>query len=208
MEIQYCGGNCIKIITKKATLIIDDNLADLGKKAVTKSEDISIFTGEHGQALGRLTVDQPGEYEVSDVSIAGVAARAHTDEENTNNATMFKIVADDVKVAVVGHIYPSLSEEQLEALGMVDLLFVPVGGHGFTLDTTGALQVIKKIEPKLVIPTNYADKELSYPVPADELDEVLKALAMEPKERTAKLKIKGTELLTGDQTQLIVLERS
>ncbi len=98
-----------------------------------------------------------------------------------------------------------LTEAQLEELGTIDILVVPVGGSGFTLDPVGALQVIKAIEPKIVIPTYYADAKLKYPMPAISLDEALKGLGMEPKDRTAKLKIKATDLL-GEQMQLVVLE--
>jgi len=209
MEIQYYGGNCIKITTKKASVIIDDNLKDLGASSISKPTDIILSTTrlkEGSEPKAVLSVDGPGEFEASNVSVSGVAARSHMDEEGKMNATMYKIVADDVRIAVVGHIYPELSEEQLETLGMIDVLIVPVGGHGFTLDAVGALKVIKKIGPKLVIPTQFADKSLNYPVPAVSISDALKELAMEPKETVAKLKIKGTELLT-DQAQLIILER-
>lgn len=207
MELQYFGGNCIKLITKKATVTIDDTLSELGAKAVTKPGDISLFTGAHGQPTveSKIIIDEPGEYEVSDVSIQGVAARAHIDEEGTHNATMYKIVMDDVRVAVVGHVYPSLSSAQLEALGTIDLLVIPVGGNGYTIDPVGALKLIKDIEPKFVVPTHYDDKGLKYPVPQQPLEEAVKALAMEPRETTAKLKVKAGEL--GDLTQLVILER-
>ena len=208
MEIQYFGGNCVKITTKKASVVVDDNLKDLGGSSISKPTDIMLSTIrlEKAEPKAVLVVDGPGEFEASNVSVSGVGARAHMDEEGKANATMYKIVADDVRIAVVGHIYPELSEEQLEALGMIDVLVVPVGGHGFTLDAVGAQKVIKKIGPKLVIPTQYADSKLNYPVPAVSLGDALKELAMEPKETVAKLKIKGTEFLT-DQAQLIVLER-
>src|SRR5579871_5779234 len=99
-------------------------------------------------------------------------------DEAGEQATMFKLIAGDQSVLISGHIYSKLSESQLEAIGIVDVLIVPVGGHGYTLDPTGALQLIKAIEPKLVIPTHYADKSLNYPVPQLELSEVLKELSM------------------------------
>lgn len=208
MEIQYFGGNCIKIAAKKANLVIDDNLKELGGKSIAKADDIVLFTSDHeGSVGGRIVIDQPGEYEVSDISVTGIVARGHMEEAGKLGATMYKIVTEDVRIGVVGHIYPALTEAQLEKLGTIDILFVPVGGHGFTLDSTGALQVIKKIEPKIVIPTNFADPDLVYPVPAEDLEVAIKALAMEPKERLPKLKVKGGELLGGDQTQLVVLER-
>ncbi|HLZ14505.1 MAG TPA: hypothetical protein VKQ34_00760, partial [Candidatus Saccharimonadales bacterium] len=77
--------------------------------------------------------------------------------------------------------------------------------NGYTLDAVGALKLIKKVEPKLVIPTHYADDALAYPVPQQSLEDALKALAMQPKETVAKLRVKTAEL--GETTQLVVLER-
>ena len=208
MEIQFYGGNCVRLTTKKATVVVDDNLADLGLKPTTKAGDIALFTGAHGEPAAeiKLLVDQPGEYEVSDVSIQGIAARAHIDEAGKSSATMYKIVGDDVGVVALGHIYPELSDTQLEELGTVDILIIPVGGNGYTLDGVGALSLIKKIEPKIIIPTHYADKGAKYEVSQAALEDVLKNISMEPKETVAKLKLKAGELL-GENSQLIILER-
>ncbi|HSX45123.1 MAG TPA: MBL fold metallo-hydrolase [Candidatus Saccharimonadales bacterium] len=208
MEIQYYGANCVRLSTKKASIIVDDNLAKLGQKSVTKSGDIVLMTipqDSTGKAEPKIIIDMPGEYEVSNTSIQGVAARSHVDEAGKKSATMFKVIADEVKTVVVGHVYPELNDEQLEALGTVDVLIIPVGGNGYTLDSIGALKLIKKIEPKLIIPTHYEDKALKYEVPQQPLEEALKGLAMEPKETVPKLKIRAGEL--GETTQLIVLER-
>lgn len=207
MEIQYYGANCVRLVTKKASITIDDNLADLGLKSATKKGDIALFTGPHGDPKEevKLVIDRPGEYEVSNTSINAIAARAHIDEANTKAATMYKLICDDIRVAAVGHIYPDLKDAQLEALGTVDVLIIPVGGNGYTLDPVGALNIIKKIEPKLIIPTHYDDAAINYPVPQQPLDEAIKGLAMEPKETVAKIKIKPGEL--ADVTQLVVLER-
>jgi L-ascorbate metabolism protein UlaG (beta-lactamase superfamily) len=89
---------------------------------------------------------------------------------------------------------------------MVDVMVVPVGGNGYTVDPVGALKLIKAVEPKLLIPTHYADKALKYEVPQQELGNALKELGMEPKESTAKLKLKPVDLT--DLTQLIVIEKS
>lgn len=208
MEIEYCGANCFRVTTKKASFAFDDNLAELGLKPITKAGDVALFSGPHSQPAveTKLVIDQPGEYEVSDVSIQGVAARAHTDEADQLSVVMFKLMAEDIRLAAVGHIYPELSDEQLEALGTVDVLLIPVGGSGYTLDGIGALKVIKKIEPKIVIPTHYADSKLKYPVPQQALEEVIKNLAMEPRERLPKLKLKVADLST-EGTQLLILER-
>lgn len=206
MELSYYGGNCLRITTKKAQIIVDDNLDKLGLKSITKSGDISLstFAGipAHESAF---SANMPGEYEVADVAIHGVAARAHMDEEGKTTATIFTVEAGELKAAFLGHIYPELSEEQLEAIGRVDVLVVPVGNSGYTMDGVGALKLIKQIEPKIVIPTHYADKGVKYEVPQVELAESLKNMAMEPSETLDKYKPKPAEM--SDTSHLIVLER-
>ena len=208
MDIQFYGANCVVIGSKQARVVVDDNLADLGAKGISKDGDVALFTTgqEISPRAAKIMIDQPGEYEVSGVSIYGIAARAHIDTEDQRSATMYKIVLDDTNVLITGHIYPELSDSQLEAIGMVDVMIVPVGGNGYTLDGVGALKLIKKIEPKVVIPTHFDDSVLQFPVPQQPLEQALKSLAMEPKESVAKLKLKGSEL--GDVTQLIVLGKS
>lgn len=203
MDIQFYGANCVRITTKHASIIIDDQDGN-----VTKNGDIALFTGEHAapKAEVKILLDQPGEYEASDVSIQGVAARSHMDTENELHTTIFKVIGGDVRVVALGHVYPDLSDEQLEAIGTVDVLLIPVGGNGYTLDSIGALKLIKEIEPKIVIPTHYGDKSIKYEVPQANLEDALKGLAMEPKETVPKLKLKGGEML-GESNQLIVLER-
>jgi L-ascorbate metabolism protein UlaG (beta-lactamase superfamily) len=207
MDLQFYGANCLTITAKNTRIVIDDNLNDLGGKSVTKAGDIALFTGAHGvpAAEVKLLVDIPGEYEVSDVSIVGIPARAHLDEGG-EAVTMYKITVADTTVLVTGHIYPQLSDKQLENIGLVDIMVVPVGGSGYTLDPVGALKVIKAVEPKLVIPTHYAEKGFNYPVPQIELKAALHDLAMEPKETVAKLRVKPAEL--SDVMQLVVLEKS
>ena len=206
MDIEYFGANCVRLTTKKASIVIDDTLALHGGKSITKDTDISV----HTQALlnaasGKaLVISSPGEFEVSAVSITGVQARAHTDEPTAKTATMYKFVADEVHILVVGHIYPELSEEQIEAIGKVDVMVIPVGGNGFTLDPLGALKVIKKVEPAVVMPTQYAINGLHFEVPALTLEEALKNLTMQPKETLEKLK--GKDVEKNAQTSLIVVQ--
>ena len=207
MELTFYGANCVRLASRKAQIVVDDNLAQLGLKTVTKPVDISLRTTkqfpEHPESTFRA--EMPGEYEIAGVVIHGVAARAHMDEEGTKNAVIYTVQADDTKVAVLGHIYPELNEAQLEAIGLVDVAVVPVGGNGYTLDGAGALNVIKQIEPKVVIPTHYNDRAIRYEVPQAELAEAIKNLGMEVNEKLAKYKIKPAEL--SDTTRMIVLER-
>lgn len=206
MDLQFYGANCLSFTHKGIRIVLDDNLAELGGKSITKADDVCLFTAPHDMSAGRIKFDGPGEYEVGDISVVGIPARAHIDEVKQQTATMFKLVVGELTVLVTGHIYPELSESQLEKIGMVDVLIMPVGGNGYTLDPTGGLKLIKMIEPKMVIPTHYADKMLSLPVPQQDLAHALSELGMEPKETISKLKLKANEL--SDVTQLVVLEKS
>lgn len=206
MELQYFGANCLRINAKKAQVVVDDNLEKLGLKSITRPADICLHTFKDipkHQCI--FEAEMPGEYEVSGITIRGIAARAHMDEEGKQNAVIYVLTAEDIKIAVLGHIHPDLSDDQLEEIGLVDVAVVPVGNSGYTLDGIGALQVIKKMEPKVVIPTHYADKAIKYKVPQTELTAALKGLAMEPAETTAKYKPTPGDL--SDTTKLIVLER-
>jgi len=207
MDIQFYGANCVVLTGKNARLVIDDNLTELGAKTIAKEGDIALFTGAHADPAqpAKILIDRPGEYEVSGVSLYGIAARSHIDEEGKKMATMYKIVWEDLNILVTGHIYPELSDAQLESIGMIDIMIIPVGGNGYTMDGIGALKIVKKVEPKVIIPTHYEDSKLNFPVPQQPLEQALKSLAMEPKETTAKLRIKAAELT--DVAQLIVVER-
>src|SRR5262245_61153674 len=139
MDIQFHGANCVTLATKQARVVVDDNLADLGGKAVTKAGDIALFTGAHADpaAATKIAIDQPGEYEVSGISIYGIAARGHMDVSGKKTATMYKVMVDEVRLLFVGHVYPELTDAQLETIGMIDVMVVPVGGNGYTMDGVG-----------------------------------------------------------------------
>src|SRR3989338_4073670 len=196
MELEYFGGNCLKISTKKATLIVDDNLEKLGLKSITKEGAIALFTSEHERpkANVKLTIDTPGEYEASNVSVRGIATRSYADDPRKRSAVVYKITAEDIRILVTGHIYPELSDEQAEAIGQVDIIVVPVGGMDFTLSGQEALKIVKKIEPNIIIPTYFADKQVKYPSAIQNLDEATKDLAMEIRQTLPKLKIKPADL--------------
>lgn len=210
MEIKFYGANCVRIQAKKTVVVIDDNLEDLGQKSITKDSDISIYTSR-GDTLyknkksGSFLVDKPGEYEISDISVKGIAAKSHMDGAEEKTSVAFRLIVDDIKIGILGHIHPDLTDDQLEALGMIDVLVIPVGGNGYTLDSIGALKLIKKISPYIVLPTHYGDSKIKYEVPQTDLEEIRKTLSMEPAEVQDELKIKGREFAEG--TKLVILSR-
>lgn len=207
MDIQYNGANCVRITTKKANIVVDDTLSDLGLKPAAKDTDTILYTAvdEKPPVKAKLNINQPGEYEVADTSIIGIPARQYKDEDKVPKGTIFKLENEDVKVAIIGNSSPDLTDAQLEALGEIDVLVIPVGGNN-TLSGADALKIVKKIEPYVVIPTYYADKGIKYKEPQASLEDALKELAMEPAETVQRLKLKASNFNEGDAIKLIVIE--
>lgn len=206
MEIEYKGANAIIISTKKGTVVVDPVLTHVGLKNVPVKGMIQVatearFAIESDDTV--LSIESPGEFGVANFDIKGVAAQRHLDtKEDPKISTMYRLrVNDDVRVAVLGNIDATLSEEQLEALGVIDVLILPVGGNGYTLDATSAAAITRSIDPKVVIPVHYADSAVKYEVPQDTLETFTKELGS-PVEETAKFKLKQSSALP--QTLTIV----
>jgi len=192
-EIEYKGANCVVISTKKAKIIVDPKLSIVGLKDVPIKEAVELIT-EHRFAVNnpdsRLLIDGPGEYGVADFDIVGIPARRHIDSENEGLlSTIYRVEIDGTRIGIIGNIDGKLTDEQLEGLGVLDILIIPVGGNGYTLDATSASSLVKMISPKLVIPIHYADKNLKYEVPQAEINPFITELEA-PVEETVKYKYK------------------
>ena len=206
MEVKYYGANCLRFIDRKIAVTVDDCLTKVGLKTVTKPEDICIFTDTSiKDCAGRFLVNGPGEYEISDISIRGISAKDMLGQ-NEMKASIYRIEYNNFSIGIIGNIYPELDDGQLESLGVVDVLCVPVGGNGYTVDAHGATQLIKKIEPKIVIPTHYASSGVNYEVPQASLENFLKEMGITDYESVDTFKLKESEL--GDKTRLVVLKIS
>jgi len=86
----------------------------------------------------------------------------------------------------------------------VDVLIVPVGGNGLTLDAEGAAAVVAQLEPGYVVPVHYNDGVSKYPMPQDGVDKFLKEMGVNP-EPENKLKVNSKEAPA--ETQVVVLTR-
>jgi L-ascorbate metabolism protein UlaG (beta-lactamase superfamily) len=209
-EIEYKGANCVVLSTKNSSIVTDPKLSLVGLKDVVIKNDVELAT-ETRFALNspdaRLTIEGPGEYGVGDFDIHGIAAQRHLDTENDPLlSTIYRIEAGELRVAVIGNIYEKIPEDELEELGVIDILIIPVGGNGYTLDATGAATITRQIDPKVVVPIHYADKALNYEVQQDPLDLFVKELGA-PVEETAKYKVKQAASLPPTLT-VIKVERS
>lgn len=193
LEIEYKGGNTLSIATKKATIITDPRQSLIGLKDVSTKDSIEIATEARfalSSDAARLNLEGPGEYGVANFDIRGIAAQRHLDSAaDPKISTIYRIETQDMRIGLIGNIYEKLDETQLEELGIIDILILPVGGNGYTLDATGAASLVRSIEPKVVIPVHYDEDGLKYEVPQDNLEVFVKELGA-PVETVQKYKLK------------------
>lgn len=209
-DIEYKGGNTIVFATKKTVLVADPKTSVVGLKDTVIKEAVELAT-EPRLALNSvnalLAIESPGEYEIGDFSLRGVAATRHIDTEDVEKlATIYRIEIGDVRIALLGNIAPKLTDDQLEEIGVVDIVILPVGGGGYTLDATSAASLVRQIDPRVVIPVHYKDSAANYEVPQDSLEVFTKELGA-PVETIGKYKLKGSQSLPPVLT-VIVVERS
>lgn len=195
-DIEYKGGNTVVIATKKSKLITDPKLSVVGLKDIDPKGALALATEARFAVESKdatLLLDSPGEYEVGDFSIRGIAARRHLDSEGMKS-TIYRVEIGESRIAILGNIDPKLSEDQLEAIGVVDIVIIPVGGGGYTLDATAAAHLVRQIDAKVVIPIHYADSGVKYEVPQDDFEVFHKELGGTVEE-IDKLKVKALSSL-------------
>ena len=192
-ELSYRGGNSVVITTKSDELYIDPNQTSNGLKEPKLKNDVQLATEKRFLLdidNDRPQLEGPGEYEVGPFTITGFDVNHHVDHDGSMKAACYRVAIQDVAIGVIGNIQPKLEEEELELLGLVDVVVIPVGGGGYTLDAKEAVSLIRKIEPKIVVPIHYREAGINYEVPQDNLDEFIKELEA-PVEKASKLKLKS-----------------
>lgn len=202
-DIEYKGGNAVIIATKGSKLILDPKLSLVGLKDLAVKDSVELATEPRflvNDPAARMVLEGPGEYEVGDFSIKGIPVVRHIDDESSKpGSTIYRIDVGEVGIAVFGNISGNLNEDQLEAIGLVDILIIPVGGGGYTLDYTNATRLVRQIEPKVVIPIHYADTAIQYEVPQDPLSLFTNELDV-PIESVDKYKLKSETALPSVMT--------
>lgn len=194
LEIEYKGANSVIITGKDASLWIDP-LSNPASHKPGKSTIVYLGTEQRFMPAvsdDALHLEGPGEYETGPFWIHGVAAQRHIDTlEQGKAVTIYRVDVGEFRVGILGNIDPNLSEDQLEAIGTVDFLVIPVGGGGYTLDATTAAKIVRQVEPNVVVPVHYADQGVSYEVPQDSLETFIHELGA-PVETLPKVKMKNT----------------
>ena len=162
MEITWLGHSCFKLKGKQATVITDPFSPATGYTLGKVTADIVTVSHPHpghsyvqGVADEPRVLKSPGEYESAGVLTVGV----HTYHDNEKGAqrgknTAFVIDVDDVMICHLGDLGHVLTAEQVAEIDGVDVLLIPVGGVS-TIDAVQAAQVVRQLEPKIIIPMHY-----------------------------------------------------
>ncbi|MBN1188328.1 MAG: MBL fold metallo-hydrolase [Dehalococcoidales bacterium] len=208
MEITWLGYSCFLLKGKNISVITDPFPPDLGytskipdARIVSVSHDHTEHSFVEAVSGEKKVVSRPGEYEIGGVLIIGIPTY-HDTENGTalGKNTIFVIEIDDVTICHLGDLGHSLNSNQIEEMGNVDILLVPVGG-GSTINATQAAAVVRSLDPKIVIPMHY--KTLTLNKELEPVDKFLKEMGLSEVVPQAKLSITKSGLPT--TTQVLVL---
>lgn len=207
MEISKVGHSCFKIKTKQLTIITDPFTPEaIGLKAVKQQGDLVLVSHEHADhnnvelVKGKgdvepIVISGPGEYEVKDALVTGWKTYHDADEgRERGKNTVYKILVDGVEIVHLGDLGHVLSDEMVDNLGNIHVLFIPVGGK-YTIDPDAAVKVIKQLEPYVIVPMHYNVPDLSQEMFGElaTVDRFLEALGMEG-ERVDKFSISDSTI--------------
>jgi L-ascorbate metabolism protein UlaG (beta-lactamase superfamily) len=216
MDITYLGHSSFKIKTKTASVITDpfDSQMVVLKYSGVEGEIVTVSHNHSDHnAIDKVTgvkkvVEGPGEYEIAGVSIIGYKSfhDGKKGEEKGKN-TIYVIEAEGLRIAHLGDLGHSISDELVDEMGAIDILMIPVGGT-YTIGPKEAVEITSKIDPYFIIPMHYK-------VP--EINEVNFA-GLEPKETflkeigvtveiLPKFIIKKEDIIDDQGTKVIVLEK-
>jgi L-ascorbate metabolism protein UlaG (beta-lactamase superfamily) len=159
LEVTYLGHSAFRLRGKEVTIVTDPFPPSPGFSMGKPSADIvtiSHRSPHHSfrEGVGNTprVVDGPGEYEVADVLIAGVATDMEPGRGAVNTAYVMRF--DDLAVCHLGDVTDKLSDSQVEEIGSIDILMIPTGG-GKALGPTDAAEVVSQLDPSVVIPMHF-----------------------------------------------------
>ncbi|HUS82926.1 MAG TPA: MBL fold metallo-hydrolase [Dehalococcoidia bacterium] len=162
MEITWLGSFCFRIRSREATIITDPCPKSSGYAIGKVAADIVTVSADHPEnsnlaavSGSRLVAWGPGEYESAHVLITGISTDRVSDDRQTFKNTAYVIETENLRICHLGRLSHVPTSDEVEEMSGVDLLLVPVGGGG-ALDATQAQETISLLEPKLIIPMNYA----------------------------------------------------
>ncbi|MGE5573513.1 MAG: MBL fold metallo-hydrolase [Bacteroidota bacterium] len=172
ITVRWLGHACFLITSPRGVRILTDPFDSTVGYPVPQAEaDVVTSSHDHfdhnhvSAARGNPTVLKGnGRYEKNGVKIYPVAS-FHDTEQGAKRGpnTIFVMEVDGVRLVHMGDIGHDLSRHQLEDMGRVDVLFVPVGGT-YTIDAAAARRLVEATSPRVVIPMHYKTAAVQMPI--------------------------------------------
>ena len=208
MDISWLGHSCFRIRGNNAIVITDPYSPSLGYSLGKPTARIVTVSHQHSghsyiQGIGdepRLVIG-PGEYEISGVLIIGIATFHDADRGGKRGKnTVYLMEIDEISVCHLGDLGHVLTTEQVEEIGNVDVLLLPVGGVS-TINAPMAAEVVRQLEPKAVVPMHYKTSSLSWEL--EPVERFLKEIGVEQVESQPKLSLTRSSLPLSTQVFLL-----
>jgi len=213
MEIKYLAHSSFLIKTKNAKLVMDPfDPKFVGLKFSKQEADIVTISHAHKDHSFTeliegtpLILTWPGQFEKNGIRIWGYSS-SHDKVEGKERGEniMYKIESEGVSILHCGDLGAIPSDSLINDIGDVAILLVPVGGK-YTITADEAIQLIKKVEPALVIPMHYGRPELAIEGLAP-LSEFLKKMGAEHVEPIEKLVVKKEDFEVDAAIKVVVLQ--
>jgi L-ascorbate metabolism protein UlaG (beta-lactamase superfamily) len=209
MDITWLGHSCFKLKGSHATVITDPYSPEIGYSLGKNTARIVTVSHQHpGHSYARgvggepKVLERPGEYEIGGVLIIGIATFHDTEKgEKRGKNTVYLLEIDEITICHLGDLGHVLTGEQVEEIDDVDVLLLPVGGVA-TINAAAAAEVVRLIEPRIVIPMHYQTPALKMEL--DPVGKFLKEIGAKQVEPLAKLTVSKSSLpLT---TQVVLLD--
>lgn len=199
MIVTWLGHSCFLLEGGKGpSLLLDPFYEDeVGYGLPPIRADIVLISHDHldhnnALAAGRdaKQISGPGKYNCLGVDILGIESYHDAECGRLRGAnTIFCFALDGIRVCHLGDLGHALSQDQVKAIGAVDLLFLPIGGR-YTIDAAGANVVIRQLKPAVSVPMHYQTRALCFDL--DPVDVFLEGKG--PTERQERLFLDKGEL--------------
>lgn len=205
MEIIWRGHSFFSILVEKnkeerTKILIDPFDESVGLPQREEEGDILIISHNHPDHNNTkivkgdpFLIKGPGEYELKGVYIEGIEG-FHDNKKGKERGkiNIFTIEGEEMKICHLSDLgQKELTDSQLEMIGDVDILMIPVGGR-FTISSKEAPDIIYQIEPKIVIPMHYFLPKMK--IKLERVENFLKEMGLEKIEALKSLKIKKRNL--------------
>lgn len=152
-----------------------------------------------------FTIEAEGEYEIGGVEITAMRTLHDKNDGADRGKNLVTVIREgELTICHLGDLGQKLTDSQIERIGDIDVLMVPVGGE-FTISLDEAFSVIQDVQPSIVIPMHYKvtgmKPEFDKLLPLQSfLDKNKYPLAGEP---THKMKVEESSL--PDDTQVAIM---